>query len=130
MDKPRQEKEIGGEGGIRTPVQVSSPQLDFELVNGIIPPIPVCQTPAGFYSQTQAIQQFDENRTDRARSRVIGIDGRELVSFLNPEDEMPGAIGFCEYCKLPIYDSAIINHCLFRCEKYQQKITIKREDRG
>jgi hypothetical protein len=45
---------------------------------------------------------------------------------INPEIDPPGAIGFCEYCNLPIYDSAIINHCLFRCEKYDPKITFMR----
>ena len=116
-------KRDGGEGGIRTPVRVSSPQLDFELVNAIIPPIPVCQSPDSFYSQTQIIQQFNQVNSDRVGSLMIGTDGNELVSFLNTEDDRPGAIVFCEHCKLPIYDSAIINHCLFRCEKYQQKIT-------
>jgi hypothetical protein len=38
------------------------------------------------------------------------------------------AIGFCDYCKLPIYDSAIINHCLFRGEKYNPKITFMRKE--
>jgi hypothetical protein len=53
--------------------------------------------------------------------------------YLTPERDKSGtrgksAIGFCEYCRLPIYDSAIINHCLFRCEKYQQKITFMRKE--
>jgi hypothetical protein len=49
---------------------------------------------------------------------------KATISFTPERDKSGtreiGAIGFCEYCKLPIYDSAIINHCLFRCEKYNQ----------
>jgi hypothetical protein len=40
---------------------------------------------------------------------------------------LDGAIGFCEYCRLPIYDNAISNHILFRCEKYKPGIIFKRK---
>jgi hypothetical protein len=117
MCNTKKGKEIGGEGGIRTPVQAVNPQLDFELVNAIIPLIPACQVTASFYSHLQESQHFNQLQTDCVGSRMIGTDGNELVSNLNTE---PGAIGFCEHCLIPIYDSAISNHILFRCEKYNQ----------
>ena len=126
MCNTKKEKEIGGERGIRTPVQAFNPQLDFELVNVSILPIPVCSALALFYSQTQTIQQINKTYSDRFRSHLIGADGRELVSFLNT-DPFLGAIGFCEYCHRPIYDSAISNHILFRCDKYEPKLMLERK---